>query len=78
MLDKIKAWCMHSATIFLSYMQALSGTFIIALPIAADLLADDTVKAQLQSWIPGNRWGIALIMIGVVTFLARIRSIVWP
>jgi len=74
-MDRIKAWCWYSLTIFWGYIQFIVGVFIAALPLIADVVATPEVKAQLLEWTP-NQWdGVALMLIAVVTVAARYRTL---
>lgn len=75
MLDRIKAWCWHSLTIFCGYVQFVIGIIIAALPLLADILATTEVKAQILEWTPNHWDGIALMVIAVLTILARYRTL---
>jgi hypothetical protein len=75
MLDRIKAWCWHSITIFWSYVQFVIGGIIAIFPLISDTLSDPDVKAQILAWVPGQRHGIALMVIAIVTAVARFRTL---
>ena len=74
-MDRVKAWCWHSLTIFVGYVQFVVGAIIALLPLLAEVLASPEVKSQILSWTPDKWDGVALMAIAIVTILARFRSL---
>lgn len=74
-MNRLKDWCWHSVTVFWAYVQIASGFILTALPFIGGLLLDPDVKAELMRWIPHQYAGIALMIIGIITFFARYRTL---
>ena len=74
-MDRLKAWCWHSLTIFVGYVQFVIGVIITILPLLSEVLASPEVKAQILAWTPDKWDGIALMIIAVFTVLARLRTL---
>lgn len=74
-MPRLKDWCWHSVTIFWSYVQIVSGFILTALPFIGGILLDPDVKSELMGWIPHEYAGLALMIIGVITFFARYRTL---
>lgn len=74
MWEKLKEWCHHSVTIAWAYAKFAVGAAIAALPVIAGLVADPDVKAQVMQWVPAQHDGIVLMVIAVITYLARMRT----
>lgn len=72
MWDKIKAWFKHSLTILWARAVALVG---VALAAGEALLADPNVTGAIQSLLQPKFIPYYVIAIGLVTELARRRTI---
>ena len=75
MLDKIKAWFKNSVTILWARLWTLAG---LALGVVTMLSADPNTMAALQAAIPAKYWWIVMVMIGLLTELARRRTVDKP
>ena len=72
MRDKIKAWFKHSVTILLARTVALAGLLLTA---GQSLLADPNVIGAIQSALQPKFIPYYVIAIGLVTEIARRRSL---
>ena len=72
MWDKIKAWFGHSVTILWARIQVVAGAAAAA---AFALLQDPNVVAALQSALQPKYIPYYVIAIGLVTELARRRTV---
>jgi hypothetical protein len=76
MLGKLKAACLHSATIAWSYCLALGGILASFIDDIADALGDPGIKDQISTAIGDARMtGRVLLAISVVTIVARLRTL---
>jgi hypothetical protein len=75
MLDKIKAWCRHSVTIAWAYVLLAGGFVLEVLPSAADLLASPELSDAMRAVLPSRGVGAFTIVVALVTYAARMRSI---
>ena len=72
MWDKIKAWFKHSLTILWARVIALAGLLLAA---GEALLADPNVTGAIQSVLQPKFIPYYVIAIGLVTELARRRTV---
>jgi hypothetical protein len=72
MWDKVKAWFKHSLTILWARIVALVGLLLAA---SDSLLNDPNLSAAMQSILQPKYVPYFVIVIGVVTELARRRTI---
>ena len=72
MWDKIKAWFKHSVTILWARAVALAGILLAA---GQGLLADPNVTGAIQSALQPKFIPYYVIALGIVTEIARRRSI---
>ncbi len=72
MWDKIAAWFKHSLTILWARVIALAGLLIAA---SETLLADPSVSSAIQSALQPKYIPYYVIAIGLITELARRRTI---
>lgn len=76
MLTKIKTFCLNSLTIAWSYLLALVGVILQLVDVACDVPGDPAFKDQVSAAIGNPTWaGRALLVISIVTLVARLRSI---
>lgn len=76
MLGKIKAACLHSATIAWSYCIALAGVAASVVDDLADALGDPGLKEQISAAVGDTRTtGRILLAVSVVTIVARLRTL---
>jgi hypothetical protein len=76
MLARIKAFCLHSATIAWSYCVGLFGALAATIDDVADALGDPSIKDQISAAIGDPRTtGRILLGISIVTILARLRTL---
>lgn len=76
MIRKIKALCLHSATIAWSYMLLAVGSILQLIDAAGDALGDPAIKDQISAAVGDARTvGRILLGISIVNIIARIRSI---
>ncbi len=71
MADKIKAWFKYSVTILWARLQVLAG---LAMASAMGLLADPNISGAVQSVLKPQYIPYYIIGIGLITELARRRS----
>ncbi|KPG01781.1 hypothetical protein IP86_02930 [Rhodopseudomonas sp. AAP120] len=76
--QKVAAFGYNSATVALSYALAALGFLTSQIDALATLLGDPQVKQQIADALGANPsvLGWVMIAIGVITFAARMRSIV--
>jgi len=72
MWDKIKAWFKHSITILWARIVAVAGLLLAA---AQSVLADPNVTGAVQSALQPKFIPYYVIAIGLVTEIARRRSL---
>jgi hypothetical protein len=72
MLDKIKAWFKHSLTVLWARIVTLAG---VVMAIFESLLQDPTINSAIQSALQPKYIPYWVIGIGVLTELARRRSL---
>ena len=72
MWDKIKAWFKHSLTILWARLVALAGILLAA---GQALLADPNVTAAIQTALQPKFIPYYVIAIGLVTEIARRRTV---
>ncbi len=72
MWNKIKAWFKNSITILWARVVALSGLLLVA---AQSLLQDPNVAAAIQSVLQPRFIPYYVIAIGVITEIARRRTV---
>ncbi len=72
MWEKIKAWFKHSATILWARIVALAGVLMAS---GMNLLGDQTARDAIQSALQPNFIPYYVIAIGLITELARRRTI---
>ena len=72
MWDKIKAWFKHSITILWARIVAVAGMLLAA---AQSVLADPNVTGAVQSALQPKFIPYYVIAIGLVTEIARRRSL---
>lgn len=76
MLARLKAVCLHSMTIAWSYCIAFAGALASVIDDLADTLGDPGVKDQISAAIGDVKiTGRVLLVISVVTIIARLRTI---
>ncbi len=80
MWTKIKAACLHSATVAWAYFQlACALTFVYAdqgLELAAKAAGDPEFAAKLQQLSPPKWLPYLVAGLGAITLVARLRSII--
>ena len=74
MLDTIKTFCRRSLTIAWSYVLALMGALMAALPYAVDIMASPDVASAVHDALPAHWVGLYTIGIAVVTYAVRLRT----
>jgi hypothetical protein len=76
MIGRIKAFCLHSATIAWGYVLAIAGSAMAFIDNIGDALGDPTLRDQLSAAIgDAKTTGRILLGISVMTILARLRSL---
>jgi putative exporter of polyketide antibiotics len=76
MWTKLKAACLHSLTIAWGYVLAFVGGFMSLIDGLGDALGDPNLKDQISAAIGDARaTGRVLLVISIVTILARLRSL---
>ena len=75
MLDRVKSWCRHSATVAWAYALAGAGAAMEILPPALDLLGAPDVAEAIKGALPAQWVGLYTVAIGVITYGARMRSL---
>jgi hypothetical protein len=75
MLDRIKSWCRHSATIAWAYALAAAGAALEIFPPALDLIGAPDVAEAIKAMLPAQWVGLYTVVIGIVTYAARMRSL---
>lgn len=76
MLARLKAVCLHSMTIAWSYCIAFAGALASVIDDFADTLGDPGVKDQISAAIGDVKiTGRVLLVISVVTIIARLRTL---
>ena len=76
MLARIKAICLHSATVAWSYCIAFAGAAMSLLDEMADALGDPSIKDQINAAIGDpTTTGRILLGISIVTIIARLRTL---
>lgn len=71
MFDKIKAWCKRSLTIAWARILQFAGIALLGL----NQLADFAQAVGFGQYIPGKWAAVYTLVIGVITELARRRSL---
>jgi hypothetical protein len=75
--NKIKAACLGSITMAWSYIVSVTGAIFTNIDALATVMGDPNLTAQLQSVIgDAKAIGKWLLAVGVVTALARLKSLV--
>ena len=72
MWDKAKSWFKHSVTILWARVVALAGLLLMA---GQSLLQDPTINAAVQSVLQPKFVPYYVIAIGLITELARRRTV---
>lgn len=73
---KLRAWCLHSATIAWSYCLGIFGALAIVIDEAADLSGDPVLRDEISVAIGDPRTtGRVLLAISLVTIIARLRTL---
>ena len=76
MWPKLKALCLHSATIAWSYLLMAVGSALQLIDAAGDALGDPSIKDQIAAAIGDARTvGRILLGIAIVNIIARARSL---
>ena len=76
MFNRIKAACLHSLTIAWGYILAVIGGMMSVIDGIADSLGDPNLKDQINAATGDARMaGRILLVISVITILARLRSL---
>jgi len=76
MWPKLKALCLHSATIAWSYLLMAVGSALQLIDAAGDALGDPSIKDQVTAAISDARTvGRILLGIAIVNIIARARSL---
>jgi hypothetical protein len=76
MWAKLKALCLHSATIAWSYALLAAGAGLQLIDAAGDALGDPGIKDQISNAIGDARTvGRILLGISVINIVARIRTL---
>ena len=76
MIEKIKAFCLKSATVAWSYVLAIFGAIMQAADSIADALGDPNLKDQISSAIGDAKTvGRILLGISVINIIVRLRSL---
>jgi hypothetical protein len=76
MWARLKALCMHSATIAWSYALLAAGALLQLIDAAGDALGDPGIKDQIAAAIGDARTvGRILLGISIVNIIARVRTI---
>jgi hypothetical protein len=76
MWARLKALCMHSATIAWSYALMAVGSVLQLIDAAGDALGDPGIKDQISNAIGDARTvGRILLGISIVNIIARVRSL---
>jgi len=78
MLDNIKSWCRHSATIALAYVIAAFGALLEVIPYAVDIVASPDFSAAVRDALPAHWLGLYNIGLAVCVYAARMRSLNRP
>ncbi len=78
MWSKLKAACLHSLTIAWAYLLASLGVLLEVLDLFSSIFDTDQVKDEIRSAIGDpKRAAMVILAIAGITFLARLRSLVW-
>jgi hypothetical protein len=73
---RLKALCLHSATIAWSYLLLVLGSLLQLIDAAGDALGDPSIKDQVAAAIGDARIvGRILLGISIVNIIARVRSL---
>ena len=76
MFKRIKAVCLQSLTIAWSYVLAIIGGMMSVIDSIGDSLGDPNLKDQISAATGDARMaGRILLIISVITILARLRSL---
>ncbi len=79
MWAKLKAFCLHSLTVAWSYAQIAAAALVLnfddLLDQTAKALNDPGVVEQVKPMLPPRWVGYLVGAIGVITLLARLRSL---
>jgi len=77
MWARVKAFCLHSCTVAVSYVVAAIGIVLQFIDTLGLIVGDDNFKAELREALSTYPQILGWIMIGisVVVFIARLRSI---
>jgi len=75
-IEKIKAFCLKSATVAWSYVLAIVGAVMQAADSIADALGDPNLKDQI-SFAIGDAKTVGRILLGisVINIIVRLRSL---
>jgi hypothetical protein len=77
---KISAWCWHSLTVAWAYLQILAAAALVGIDQGlegfASALNDPAVVGQIKPLLPPQWVGYLVGFIGVITLLARLRSLI--
>jgi len=75
MWAKLKTACLHSLTIAWGYVLALVGGVMSLIDGVSDALGDPNLKEQISAAVgDAKATGRILLVISIVTILARLRS----
>ena len=76
MIERIKAFCLRSATIAWSYVLAIFGAIMQGLDSIADAFGDPNLKEQISAAIGDAKTvGRILLGISIVNIIVRLRSL---
>lgn len=77
MWEKIKIFCLNSLTVAWSYFLAAVGFLLDMIVILADILDEPELKGAITSIFGDSPKVVATMtmVIGIITFLARMRSL---
>ena len=73
--DRIAAWARRSTTVAVAKLQIVFGTLLEVLINAGEAFNLPEVKEQLHAVGLGRGLSIALIVLGVITYFARMRTL---
>jgi hypothetical protein len=72
--DRISAWVRHSATVALGKLQVWFGAMLELALQLGDVMNVPGLREQLDSAGLGRGFAVALIVVGILTILARTRK----
>lgn len=77
--EKIKAACFDSLTMAWSYLVTVAGVLFTNLNEIALLLNDPDLTAQIQKVFGADATTVGkwLLIVGIITTAARLKSIIW-